>query len=280
MVARQTNRIKYLSQQSLSPDELRLVSDIEKYGCHIIHVREENGILGWSYTIGLYDVLQQPELIVVGLNDQVAQSLLNEAAHRLEDGKHLIHERQVELLANVQCEFKLVDRKWLRQLMGYAVWFYGGDNFPVLQCVYPDLDNRFPWECGFDPTWRTRQALVFENAPETVTEKDLWAANDPNSSLYDWKFPDPPHTMVFTTKIISNGHEPVLYVYHDADDGAWQFHGQSDSNIESAVAICFHHVVDRDPTLKEISNLPIGWMARRNTPSDPWVCEVITEENS
>jgi len=29
--------------------------------------------------------------------------------------------------------------------MGYAVWFYGGDDFSSLQCVYPDLNNHLPW---------------------------------------------------------------------------------------------------------------------------------------
>ena len=32
--------------------------------------------------------------------------------------------------------------------MGYALWFYCEDEFPVFQCVNPDLNNRFPWDDG------------------------------------------------------------------------------------------------------------------------------------
>ena len=28
--------------------------------------------------------------------------------------------------------------------MDWAIWYYDGADFPVLQAVYPDLKNRFP----------------------------------------------------------------------------------------------------------------------------------------
>jgi hypothetical protein len=277
MTQRQTDRIKLLRQQELEADEAKLLDDIEKYGCHIIQVRPEHGILGWSYTIGICDVLKQPELIVVGLKDNTAQSLLNEAAHRLEKGVNLLQGTQVDLLANVECEFKQVANRWLRQLMGYAIWFYDGDEFPALQCVYPDLNNRLPWQEGFDLSWRGRQALLFDAIPETNVERDLWASNDPDSSLFDWKFADPPHTGVFATKLVVSGDEPILYVSHDLSDGAWQFHGMSETKVESIALVCFHHLVDRDPTLKDLADLPVGWCASRTTSLDSWVREVDTE---
>jgi Domain of unknown function (DUF4262) len=278
MIQRETSRIRSHRQGELKADEIRLLDDVEKYGCHIIHVRAENESLGWSYTIGLYDVLQQPELIVVGLKEATAHSLLNDAARRLEGSVSLAEQRQTDLLANVECEFRPVKRRWLRQIMGYAIWFYGGDSFPALQCVYPDLNGCFPWEENFDLSWRDRQALLVANIPETRVEKDFWATNDPNSSIFSWKFSDPPHTGVYTTERILNGEEPVLYVSHDPGDGAWQFHGQSESRIESATLVCFHHLVDRDPTLKQLSDLPIGWCAWRDAPSDTWVRELKVEE--
>jgi len=157
--------------------------------------------------------------------------------------------------------------------MGYANWFYGGDEYPAFQCIYPDLKGAFPWEEGFDVSWRGRQALLFPDAPQSRVETDFWAAHDPKSSLYHWEFPVPPHTLVFTPKRIMNGEEPVLYVYRGASDGAWQFHGAGPSASEDAVAICFHHIVDRDPTIKQLADLPLGWCAWRNSVSDPWVPE-------
>jgi hypothetical protein len=109
-----------------------------------------------------------------------------------------------------------------QHVMGYALWFYGADEFPAFQGVYPDLNNRFPWHDGFDTTWRDRQALLFLDAIPSTVERDFWAANDPSSSMFDWTFRDPAHTGVYRTKRIMNGDEPILYVFHDAEDGAWQ----------------------------------------------------------
>ena len=31
-----------------------------------------------------------------------------------------------------------------------ATWFYEGVEFPAIQAVYPDLENRFPEDADFD----------------------------------------------------------------------------------------------------------------------------------
>jgi len=49
-----------LRRSKLEPDEAKLVGDVEKYGCHVIQVRKEGGFPGWSYTIGLSEVLGAP----------------------------------------------------------------------------------------------------------------------------------------------------------------------------------------------------------------------------
>lgn len=153
--------------------------------------------------------------------------------------------------------------------MGWARWFYGDVQFPVLQCVYPDLANTFPWEAGFTKEWRSRQPLLFASATETAVEKRFWEANEKGSVYEGWVFEDGPHLLIFTTKRINEQKEPITYVYHD-DGGDWQFHGPSDSPPESGVAICFHHIVDHDSTIKELADLQQGWCARRDKVGDPW----------
>ena len=266
----QKTRIAAHRENALKPDEKKLLDDVEKYGCHIIHVREEGDLPGWSYTVGLYETFRQPEIITVGLKDDTAQYLLNEVADRLKGGLQIQEGlRQRGLLENVECEFRRVEeRPEFGGVVGYASWFYGDDPFPVFQCVYPDLENRFPWEDGFDQSWRSRQALLTSDAHPTALEHDFWGFHNPESSLYDWKFSDLPHTGVYTTKRIMSGDEPILYAYHDLEDGAWQFHGSSDSRVESAVLVCFHHIVDKDPSVKELVDLPPGWRAVREKNTD------------
>jgi hypothetical protein len=160
------SRIKFLRRCKLEADEKKLVENVEEFGCHIINVREGSAMVGWGYTIVVYETTRQPEIIVVGLKPDTAHSVLDECARRSKDGARFEDgRREEELLTNVDCEFRQVEHRWLRQLMGYAAWFYGGDDFPAVQCIYPDLSNRFPWEAGFDSSWRTRQALLFANPP-------------------------------------------------------------------------------------------------------------------
>jgi hypothetical protein len=222
-------------------------------------------------------------LIVLGLKENVALSLLNECAGRLQRGLRLEPRGRAQgLLTNVECEFRTVQKRWLKPTMGYALWFYGGEDFSALQCVYPDQGNRFPWDDDFDSKWRSRQPLLFPHSLSSRVEEDFWAANDPNSSLKNWKFNEPPHTGVFTTKRVINGDEPVMRVFHDIEDGAWQFHGAGESESEDITYACFHHIVDRDSTIQDLADLPTGWCAWRENVSTPWIRELSaadTEES-
>ncbi|WP_204101549.1 hypothetical protein [Occallatibacter savannae] len=60
----------------------------------------------------------------------------------------------------------------------------------------------------------------------------------------------------------------MTLVFHDLN-GDWQFLGET--YIESGgVAVCLHHAIDADPTLKELADLPLGWCAEREKLGDPW----------
>lgn len=238
----------------------------------MIHVKAECAQPGWAYTVGLLESFGHPEMIVIGLNADTAHWLLNECCQRIEKGARLAPEQRAEgLLEGVHCEFRAVSPTWVKELMGFAYWFYGTWDFPVLQCIYPDLKNRFPWEAEFDKAvWRHRQPLIFAGAEAGQVEDHFhrWVA--PDASGHMWRFPVPPSAHVFTTKRVAEGKEPILYVCHDASDGAWQFHGPTDSHDEGPVLLCFHHLTDRDPSLHELSDLPPDWAAWRDEVGKPW----------
>lgn len=253
----------------LSEADDRTISHIENFGCEVVQVKASAAGPGWSYTIGIYDTCGKPEVITVGLPEKTAHFLLNEAAKQLRNGVDLAIGRHRELVGEVECEFRPVDPKWVKQLMGWAMWYYDGIDFPVLQAVYPDLQNRFPEDAGFDKAFQ--QPLLQPNASMTKVEKDFWASTDPHSSLFNWKFPDPPHTHVFLSKAVHERNEVITYVSHDSEDGAWQFLGDRMAGDGEPVISCFHHPVDDDPSLNDLADLPLGWWAERAKPGDPWV---------
>ena len=87
----------------------------------------------------------------------------------------------------------------------------------------------------------------------------------------EWPFADPPKVAVFTSKKIVGGDEWIYYVAHDEDDGAWQFHppGQPTSE-EDASVVSLATIVELDPTVRELADLPLGWCAWRESQSSAW----------
>lgn len=265
----ETLRTREFRQSQLSEEDQRTIGHIEEFGCSVVNVERTAYGFGWAYTIGLFDTCAKPELVTVGLLPETAHAALNQAAKLMRSGVDVTAGRHRDIVGEVECEFRPVDPKWIPQLMGWAIWYYHGINFPVLQIVYPDFENRFPEDTKFDK--RFERPSMQPGVPMTRVESDFWASTDPKSSLYAWKFPDPPHTGVFLSRAVHDGTEPVTYVSHDASDGAWQFLGDSMADGGGPVLVCFHHPVDSDAGLTELADLPLGWYAERSKVGEPWV---------
>jgi len=268
----ETERTRRFRESDLSGIYADTINNVETYGCQCLHVRPtctDRAHLGFSYTIGIFDTCGKPEVITVGLTVEVAGYLLNEAARRLREGIDLTIGRHRDMIGDVECEFRPVSFRWVKHVMNLAMWYYGENEFPVLQAVYPDLQNRFPEERGFDEAFG--QPLLEAHAPQTSVEQDFWAYGDPDRGFIDWKFPDQPHKKVFLSEAVHTGAEPVTFVLHDIEDGGWQFLGDSMTGGEDPVVVCFHHPIDNDRSLGELADLPLGWYAERSGPGEAWV---------
>jgi Domain of unknown function (DUF4262) len=264
----ETARTRHFRAGVLNEDDEGTIRNVEKFGCSVISVKSDAGrALGWTYTIGVFDTCGKPDLVTVGLDPEVAHSCLNEAVKRQRSGIDLTHGRHSNLVGNVDCVFRPVDPKWVKHIMNWANWYYGGSDYTVLQAIYPDLQNRFPEDEGFNTHFE--QPLMQPDAPMTRVEDDFWASQDRESSLFNWKFSDPPHTGAYLSKAVHASTESVTYVSHDEDDGAWQFLGDSMTDT-GGVLVCLHHPLDSDPTLTELADLPAGWCAERSKPGEPW----------
>lgn len=86
-----------------------------------------------------------------------------------------------------------------------------------------------------------------------------------------WPFSDPPNVAVFADKRIIEGKRWIYYVGHDADDGAWQFHirdGFAEEDDASVVGL--KTIVELEPRVTELSDLPLGWCAWRESKESDW----------
>ena len=90
------------------------------------------------------------------------------------------------------------------------------------------------------------------------------------SSKGKWLFADPKNVAVFTTKQVVRLRHPILYVSHD-EDGAWQFHsGAQQVSTDDAMVVALLKMVEHDPTICALADLPCGWFAERDSVCSPW----------
>lgn len=47
-----------------------------------------------------------------------------------------------------------------------------------------------------------------------------------------------------------------------------------DAQVDKAVIVCFSHIVDTDPTIRDLADLPPGWHAWRRSKDEPWIREL------
>ena len=73
--------------------------------------------------------------------------------------------------------------------------------------------------------------------------------------------------------------KPILLVSHH-EDGDWQFlcGGDLDEN-EKPKVVGIGHLLERDPSLNEISDLPIDYEAERNAIGEKWITTRCGDSN-
>ena len=67
--------------------EQKAIDDIREYGLHIISVAEDETGPGFAYSIGLFENYAHPEVIIIGLRQSLAHTLLNNMASDIKAGK-------------------------------------------------------------------------------------------------------------------------------------------------------------------------------------------------
>jgi hypothetical protein len=95
-----------------------------------------------------------------------------------------------------------------------------------------------------------------------------------------WPFDEATNVAAFTTRLVLEADHPILLVSHDIDDGAWQMLcGTTNDPTDGRIA-CLGCLYERDPTLGEVADLPMGWRAWRTSRAAPWQRERRPNEDN
>ena len=84
----------------------------------------------------------------------------------MEGGQLEIGRRYSQFVDGREVIFRRIASGHYRDYLGCAIWFYKehAPEFPALQCIWPDLDGRFPDEAGFDQRFTSKQTDLSEPA--------------------------------------------------------------------------------------------------------------------
>lgn len=86
----------------------------------------------------------------------------------------------------------------------------------------------------------------------------------------EWPFEDPPNLATFTTCHVTERGSHIVFASREVEDGAWVFLGPEEWAPEDGTVRCFQCMVEADPTLKALADLPLGWYAERPSPRTAW----------
>jgi Domain of unknown function (DUF4262) len=136
---------------------------IQQFGWAVVHVlpsdEDPADAVPFAYTVGL-TAAARPELIIAGLPPDLAHQLLNEVAGRVHDeGAHFHHGRHVTDLIVDQDVVILTGAPTPDLWPGAALARYGRGSLRLQQLVWPDPENRFPWQAGY-PSEEFHQPLI------------------------------------------------------------------------------------------------------------------------
>ena len=135
----------------LSPAEQKVLQDaakdIAEQGVHIVHVPSSQDGPGFSASIGLWFHYEHPEVIVFGMSDEEAEDLLNAVADAADEGTSFKPGvNYQDLLVGYPVRFLPLPTDKVTEYLKTAERVYHGVEFPVLQLVWPDKEQRWPWE--------------------------------------------------------------------------------------------------------------------------------------
>lgn len=238
-------------------DDQKTNSDIEKYGLTVIVIEATEYLPSFAYSIGLWKKFGHPELISFGLTTKTLHAIINLAADLVKSGQKIqVNKTYTDFFETGKSVFLAVDKRNIRDYFGYAIDYYNTIDFPALQLVWTDRNDRFPWDEGFEEEFIYKQPLLDRNA--------------------DFKFREPKNVAAFTTRQWLELRKPILRVVHE-NDGDWQFL-TGDQMPEDIKIVALEQLVLRDNTLNDVFDLDYGEAAERDSIDGKWTRSKVEDE--
>ena len=160
--------------------ENKIISNLAIYGYQLNNINrdKETNEPPFSYSVGFWKSYGHPEVLIIGLHATTVASVIDKlAVHLKNGGAHYkpgnIH---AELIDGFDTLFLPVDAKVFEDYLLSTVWLYKGTDFPVLQLVFQDENNSWPWDERASENFKANQTIVGDVGfvPEMSVTKKIW----------------------------------------------------------------------------------------------------------
>lgn len=117
---------------------------------------------GYAYSIGFPDAVGFPDVAVFGLTPVAANGLITLVADACRGGTDIpLGVEVVGLFDNdLRCLFAPIDLQSWGQYFATAAAWYRGEQFEMLQLLYPDRNGFMPYEVGYEQRMALAQPVI------------------------------------------------------------------------------------------------------------------------
>jgi len=139
---------------TLDRPEQAFVDAVREHGWFRTQVAADHEGPGFSFSTGFWTTTKQPDLLLFSMRSDIAHDVFWDLYRHAQQGQTLPIGRSTnEVFANLPAYLFPIAKRHYPDYVGWSRWFYGGDEFPCLQIVWPDREGVFPWQDGFDPAF-------------------------------------------------------------------------------------------------------------------------------
>ena len=152
----------------------RFLKTIDAHGWFVMNVvpRQDDDGDAWSYSTGLFYHYRHPEIIIFNEPTDLRHSMINSIGDRVKAGEKFEPGKgYADIIGDFDVQFRSMHPSHYLDWINSACWFYDDDpnSFPVLQCFYPDMKGKFPWQRGCEK-WAVEQQPLHDK-PKKANKK-------------------------------------------------------------------------------------------------------------
>lgn len=168
--------------KAITPMQKGIISIVRGHGVHVMTVRQYKKTPMIFSTLGLFHSYQHPELVIIGLDVEVAHEILRKAHAFIKNGASISPWTNQHFIPCTTLKAVPIHAGNYSRFLRHGMWLYRSlgrsrpDPFPAIQILWPDaINDDFPWDESFDVDLSHEQKLLCSKRElRNIVECNLW----------------------------------------------------------------------------------------------------------